>query len=128
MRAIWLSLLILAFTPAQAGDLCDNANSTAEMNQCAQAEHQQADQQLNVAYQAALKRIASQITDTAQKKDTKKAFVEAQRLWVQFRDKDCNAVYKLWRDGTIRGVMYWGCMSEHTEQRTKQIEAFAEQN
>jgi uncharacterized protein YecT (DUF1311 family) len=127
MKAIWLSLAIFVVAPAQAGELCDKAVTTIEINQCSQAEHQAADRKLNVAYQAALKRIESELSDTQQGKDTKKGLMEAQRLWVRFRDKDCKAIYSLWSDGTIRGGMYWGCMIGHTEQRIRELESFTNQ-
>jgi len=117
-------LQAFAASPVAASDLCDKAVTTIDINQCGQSEHQIADKKLNAAYQAALKRIQSDLSDTQQRKDTKQGLVEAQRLFVQFRDKDCGAVYDLWRDGTIRGAMYWGCMIGHTEQRTKELESF----
>jgi len=124
MRISWLFLASIAASPVAASDLCDKAVTTIDINQCGQSEHQIADKKLNAAYQAALKRIQSDLSDTQQRKDTKQGLVEAQRLLVQFRDKDCGAVYDLWRDGTIRGAMYWGCMIGHTEQRTKELESF----
>ncbi len=123
MKISWLLLAIIAASPAVASDLCDKAVTTIEINQCGQSEHQIADKKLNAAYQAALKRIQS-LSDAQQRKDTKQGLVEAQRLWIRFRDKDCSAVYDLWRDGTIRGAMYWGCMIGRTEQRTKELESF----
>ena len=124
MKTILLGLMAIAISPAYAGGLCDKAVTTIDINQCGQSAHQKADQQLNAAYQAALKGIESGISDSEQRKDTKRGLVEAQRLWIQFRDKDCGAVYDLWRDGTIRGAMYWGCMTSRTEQRTKELQSF----
>lgn len=125
MKVICFLLAALTAIDAQAGDACDNVVTTLDINKCAQADHQKSDKRLNVAYKDALKRIESRLENLQQRKDTKQGLVDAQRLWVQFRDKDCGAVYDLWRDGTIRGAMYWGCMTAHTESRTKDLELFA---
>ena len=125
MKILFLTLSTVLACHAQAGNPCDQAMTTPEMNQCAQQEHQQADKKLNAAYQAALKRIDAGLDDEQQRKATRQGLVEAQRFWVQFRDKDCGAEYDWWRGGTIRGVMYWGCMTNRTEKRTKELEQFA---
>ena len=120
MKLIPIALFVLAFQ-AQANDLCDKAVTTPDVNDCGKLEHQRADQKLNAAYKAALERI-DEIDDPQQRKDTRQGLIEAQRLWLQFRDKDCGSVYDFWRDGTIRGAMYWGCMLRRTEQRTKDLD------
>ena len=122
MKFSWLFLLLIA-SSAQANDLCKEAYTTIEINQCAEAEYEKADKKLNAAYQVALK-VSGSIEDKQQRTDTRQGLIEAQRLWVKFRDKDCGAVYSLWSDGTIRGAMFWGCMYERTEQRTKELESF----
>ena len=118
-----LFLLLIATSSAHASDLCKEAYTTIEINQCAEAEYEKADKKLNVAYQGALK-VSESVEDKQQRKDTRQGLIEAQRLWVKFRDKDCGAVYSLWSDGTIRGAMFWGCMHARTEQRTKELESF----
>jgi uncharacterized protein YecT (DUF1311 family) len=125
MNAPRLLLSLIIAAPAWAGDPCDKAITTIEINQCGQSRHQAADRNLNAAYQAALKRIQSRIEDPEQRKHTRQGLVEAQRLWVQFRDKDCGAVYSFWQAGTIRGAMYWGCMTARTQQRLEELESFS---
>jgi uncharacterized protein YecT (DUF1311 family) len=127
MRSFWFILTAMIALQAHAEDLCGKAMTTVEINKCGQANHQKSDKKLNAAYQAALHHIEG-LDDPQQRKDTKQGLIEAQRLWVQFRDKDCGAIYDLWRDGTIRGAMYWGCMTGHTETRTKDLESFADEH
>lgn len=43
---------------------------------------------------------------------------------MKFREADCNALYELYRDGTIRTVMYIGCMQAHAEQRIKELKEY----
>jgi uncharacterized protein YecT (DUF1311 family) len=126
MKILWPLLTITLALPVRAENVCDKAINTPDLNECLHQEHQRIDKKLNSAYQAALNRVSG-IDDDQQRKVTKQELVEAQRLWVQFRDKDCGAIYDLWRGGTIRGAMYWGCMIARTEARTKELEAFASQ-
>lgn len=123
-----LSVLLLLPLSALASDPCDNATSTPEINQCGQIAHQKADRQLNQTYRAAIQRINETLDDAQVRRQTTQSLVAAQRLWVQFRDKDCGAIYRFWSGGTIRGAMYWSCMRERTEARTKELmDAYLEQ-
>lgn len=123
----FLPILAMTFAlQSHASEACGKTGGTPDLNECLSKEHQRIDKKLNSAYQAALDRIAI-MDDDQGRKETKQELVEAQRLWVKFRDKDCNANYRLWGYGTVRGAMYWGCMIERTEARTKELEAFANQ-
>jgi uncharacterized protein YecT (DUF1311 family) len=125
MKRFFLLFSIIVSFHAHAENPCDKAMSTQEINQCGQLEHKKSDAKLNSIYQAALKNIESQVDDEQQKKETKQGLIDAQRLWVKFRDKDCGAVYDYWKGGTVRGAMYWGCMISRTESRIKDLESFA---
>jgi uncharacterized protein YecT (DUF1311 family) len=80
----WLTLACLPLAACAAPEAvkvdCAEAISTLEINQCAQAEVQQADQQ-----------------------------------------QHCAAVYSLWREGSIRGLMHNQCMLQQTRQRTHDV-------
>ena len=125
MKLAWFALALLAPMAALADDSCDRATTTPEINECARSEYQAADEKLGAVYRAALERIRLRLADAQQGADASKGLIQAQRLWGRFRDQDCGAVYELWRDGTIRGVMYWACMAERTEQRMAQLESLA---
>lgn len=124
MKVFFLIFFLAFFSHAHAEDACANAFTTPEINNCEKQVFEATDKKLETAYQAALKYIDNKVEDTRQRADTKQVLVEAQRLWVQFRDKDCDALYTFWRDGTIRGWMYWTCMSARTESRIKELGSF----
>ena len=50
--------------------------------------------------------------------------MDAQRAWISFRDNDCKGRLVLYEAGTIRGAVYAGCLIEHTEQRTRALQAW----
>lgn len=58
------------------------------------------------------------------KSDLKKQLIDAQRVWVKFREADCQAIYTLWSDVTIRNAMYIECMSTRAQQRIKELNEF----
>jgi len=117
----------LVLCGAAAGALaapdCKNAMNTLEINECASIEQKAVEARLNQVYQRVLKTLDGEGRDSAA---TRAKLVAAQRAWVRFREADCDAVYERHAGGTIRTVMYIGCMQSHAEQRIKALEAFAE--
>jgi uncharacterized protein YecT (DUF1311 family) len=89
---------------------CDG--STYEMVDCLKAKTAVWDKRLNKAYQDALKNAVS-----AEQADKLRA---AQRLWVQYRDANCQ--YYDAGEGTIARVEAGECMRSMTEARAKELE------
>jgi uncharacterized protein YecT (DUF1311 family) len=118
-RTLFLFALATASAPALALD-CKNAMSTPEINECAAAEQKAVEAKLNEVYRRVIKSLDTN-KDSAAAKDK---LVLAQRAWVKFREADCEAVYENWAGGTIRTVMYIGCMQQHAEHRIKDLEGF----
>jgi uncharacterized protein YecT (DUF1311 family) len=123
-------LMYLAFTSpvaavsahAQTID-CNNASSTVEMNFCADKDYQAADKSLNTAYATALAYIRSR--DMEKPYDAKSfedSMRNAQRTWVAYRDADCrDLVAQEWSGGSGASSAILGCMTEKTNQRTKEL-------
>lgn len=109
---------LLALADARAVD-CANAVTTPDMNECAAREQKVVEAKLNRTYQQLLKDLND--PDSA---GTKKKLVAAQRAWVKFREADCAAVYEHHSGGTIRNLVYSGCMRGRAEQRITELEAF----
>ncbi|MBE9607918.1 lysozyme inhibitor LprI family protein [Chitinilyticum piscinae] len=120
-------LFCLLAVPAQALD-CRQASSTPDIEQCARMTQEKTEQQLNTVYRRVLKQVeaVSANPETEEQGALKKNFIEAQRLWVKFREADCRNVYSYWSGGTIRGTMYLGCMQSRAEQRIKELQQFVE--
>lgn len=112
----FIALSATSATSAHALD-CQNAATTPDINACAAREQKQVEVKLNQVYQRVLKTV------TAPKVRTQ--FVAAQRAWVKFREADCKAVYEQHADGTIRTVMYLGCMQNRAETRIKELDMFS---
>ncbi|GKX58971.1 lysozyme inhibitor LprI family protein [Leminorella grimontii] len=122
------AMLLCATTPTQAETQpevdCNNAMTTPELNACAEKTFNEADKKLNQAYQALMKTLSQPDEDGLPYSKVKSNLREGQRAWVTFRQKDCDAVFALHSGGTIRSVMYWGCMTDRTSKRTEELTSY----
>lgn len=121
--AVLAVVTLLASLPAAAVD-CAQAITTPDINACAAAEQKKVETELNTVYQHVLHGLEQASTDAERNRKTRAALVEAQRAWVKFREADCKAVFTRHEGGTIRTVMYLGCMQTHAEARIKDLEEY----
>jgi uncharacterized protein YecT (DUF1311 family) len=117
LAALFLTCLAL---PAAAQDIdCANAMAQQELNQCAYADWEAADARLNTAYAAAMKLLKSWDEDMpVAEQGGAVALREAQRAWITFRDKACEAEGFAMRGGSAEPLLVYGCMRQLTEERT----------
>ena len=115
MRWCGVALVLVAATASAAeDDPCVTQRNTIEMNECARRQMQGAEDGLNTTYRAAIAALDKQ-------GDIKKQLIQAQRHWIKFRDTNCNAVLAKNADGSLRTVLYLGCMKQLAEERTQQL-------
>jgi len=115
--------------PALAAIDCANAETTVELNFCADKDYQAADKALNTAYADAVAYNRTRDMDNpSDKTKLEAAMRSAQRAWVAYRDADCKDLVALeWSGGTGATAAILGCMTEKTVQRTKELkERYAE--
>jgi uncharacterized protein YecT (DUF1311 family) len=123
------AVLALAATNAhaQVADPCATQRNTIEIDECGKLTLAKKDKELNAAYQKLMKSlVADDKSDTTDYAEVRKKLLEAQRNWVKFRDSDCKGQLTLHANGTIRGAVYFGCLTERTEQRTKELLKWSE--
>ena len=91
-------------------------STTPDVERCLAADLARADAELNRYYAAATARLVN---------DRQTAAITqlraSERAWVAYRDAECDAIYKRWSDGTIRGAMALGCRTRVTRARTLAI-------
>ena len=124
LMALGLVLLVLPAAAFAQVDPCLSPSTTVEMNACAKTGFDKDEKTLNDTYQQLLKQITKPDQDGVRYGEVKKKLIEAQRAWVTFRKKDCDAVYTYNESGTIRNLEFLGCMRGHTVQRTKELKNF----
>lgn len=124
--ALPFACLLLAARPAHALD-CQKAETTPELNECAARQQKAVELKLNQTYQQALKSLQQPDTEMDKFSATRQKLIEAQRAWVKFREADCEAVYLQHVSGSIRNLMFTGCLQKHAERRIEDLKAvFAE--
>ncbi|QFT29241.1 hypothetical protein FIV00_01970 [Labrenzia sp. THAF82] len=127
---LWgLILVAVLVSPALAEEKvdCNNAMTQLEMTTCTNLDWQQADEELNAAYKAAMAKMRE--TDEFLPEDQRGAaetLREAQRARIPYRDKACDAYGFQARGGTMEPMLVYGCRAQLTEQRTKELEELTE--
>ena len=114
--------------PAAAQEVdCANAMAQQDLNQCAYEEWEAADADLNAAYESAMQLQESWDADLPDdEKGGAKALRDAQRAWITFRDKACEAEGYAMKGGSAEPLLVYGCMRQLTEDRSAQLTAMVE--
>ncbi|GEO18188.1 hypothetical protein MAE02_58840 [Microvirga aerophila] len=116
--AMLTAATILAMSaPALATDKCVNAVDQVTMNACSDAAFKQSDKKLNELY----RQIEARLKDDA---DTKKLLVQAQQVWVKFRDAECSFQTSASAGGTVTPMLASMCMDGLTQSRVKDFESY----
>lgn len=131
---IRFSLIPLVFVaaPALAQEVevdCANAMTQTEMNICAGRDYKAADEDLNLVYQSAM--AVAKEWDLGLSEDlccASEALREAQRAWIPYRDKVCEATGFLVRGGSMEPMIVARCLENITRRRIEDIRAVYELN
>jgi uncharacterized protein YecT (DUF1311 family) len=116
-----LICIVVALVAGQARAACVGPPDVIEACQ----EVDTADAELNKAYRDLIEQLDSPPTGLeAHNAAAKKSLVTAQRSWLEFRDKDCLAVFNI-ADGTSRVALSASCEAEHDLLRAKQLRNMA---
>jgi uncharacterized protein YecT (DUF1311 family) len=91
-----------------AGGPCAIAGSTAATVECFDNAFKAADRDLNALYRHIQKVL---------RPDESKALVQAERLWLQYRDATCEAEYELYGGGTGGPATRLACLESETRSR-----------
>ncbi|WP_066376077.1 MULTISPECIES: lysozyme inhibitor LprI family protein [unclassified Anabaena] len=94
---------------------CNNARTQAEINRCTQLSYQNADRKLNQVYQQLLPTLSG---------SRRRKLISAQQAWIKFRDNNCDYERSLYQGGSIAPSIYAGCLTEMTQQRTRQLQSY----
>lgn len=86
----------------------DVPNSTIAMSECTMRQSQAWDTVLNNVWPITLNKLSP---------GAKTKLRVAQRIWITSRKADCDATYEAYIDGTMRSIVYSGCMSQTTMKR-----------
>lgn len=117
-------LLACLALPAAAQEIdCANAMAQMDLNQCAYQDWEEADARLNAVYKQAMELLKG--WDENLPKDERggaAALKDAQRAWITFRDKACEAEGYAMKGGSAEPLLIYGCMRQLTEERVNHLQ------
>ena len=139
----WLaSVILLAATvvSAQQGQksdvaqhACDQAQTQAEMTQCAGEQYHKADTRLNAIYRKLLdsmQKDLSQAQSAPKDADLVKHSEEAieklkaaEKAWIQYRDLHCEAARHQFEGGSMSPMIRASCMEQTTLDRIEELKS-----
>ncbi|WPO77191.1 lysozyme inhibitor LprI family protein [Flavobacterium sp. KACC 22761] len=86
------------------------AQTQLEMNETAINNFKKADDKLNQVYKNLIKKLDEK---------EKSLLIAAQKNWIKFRDSKCDFEKQEYDGGSIQPLIYYTCLTECTEERTK---------
>ena len=124
-RLLFVGLACLIGVPVWAQDACEGAVSQPDLNDCTAEAFATADEELNLAYEAAM--AAARSYDSSPEGRAEATLRAAQRAWIAYRDAACEAEAALWDGGSAQPMIRSGCLEHLSVQRTEDLWAYAEQ-
>lgn len=127
IAALALSLLmqdprsLLMQDPSEAAIDCTQAVTTLDMNTCAAADLDAAEQRMQDYFERVLLTVGDDAEGPQEAATIRAELLTAQKAWQDYVEADCGAVYTYWQGGTIRVMMALGCKLALTEARTHHL-------
>lgn len=113
-----LALACLALPTAAPAQSCATAKNQMELNACVYEDWQIADAELNATYQRVMAVLKAQDADLdTDLRGGPEALREAQRAWITFRDKTCEAEGFAMRGGSAEPMVVGSCLGRLTRER-----------
>jgi uncharacterized protein YecT (DUF1311 family) len=109
---LWLAGTSINAQKPKKPDPCANPQTQTEMTQCAAEAYKAADKVLNQVYQ----QLVAKLDD-----EEKAQLKEAQTAWLKYRDTNCDFVADQYKGGTMRPMIYAGCLADVTKNRTSEL-------
>jgi uncharacterized protein YecT (DUF1311 family) len=97
---------------------CANIETQSGANACARYKYEQADVQMNKVYAQLMSELGGKDDKNQQK------LKQAQQLWLQYRDANCESESSIYEGGSIRPAVYNHCLATTTEERTRRMKTF----
>lgn len=112
MATLYLSALASAAPAADCGD----EQTQTDMNLCAARDYADVDRQLNEVYREYRKRLSD---------DQKRQLKDAQRAWIEFRDRSCDFESSGVEGGSVHPLIRNSCLAGMTRARIEQLDVLA---
>lgn len=134
--ALGLTIVSAVYSPPEAhaqqepGRDCADPFSQAEINMCAQADHDAADKELSAVYALALEQLREQDKSSAdlgpQYVGAELLLIKSQAAWAANRSDFCAAHQVLFFGGSMRPAVASSCHALLARNRTEELRTFLE--
>jgi uncharacterized protein YecT (DUF1311 family) len=118
---------LLAMTPSQS---CENADTTADIVECANENYRIADAEMTGVWKAAYAKMKKLDLDNPPRSKSELGYaqtlLDSQRKWIAFRDAQCRVVGNRMRGGSGQGYSTTFCLIDVTRGRTVELRETAE--
>jgi uncharacterized protein YecT (DUF1311 family) len=111
MKKILLFVAFLGFTHLAWAD-CSKAEDNVELSNCVDKEHKSAEINLTKSYRALLASLAGQ---------EKQNLIKAQKLWVNFKEFDCQSIGDSYGDGSMAPIAITQCLTNKAIVREQEL-------
>ena len=114
LASFLLAIAAVAYAgpPQKKSEPCPNAQSQAEMNDCAGREYKRADAELNQVYQKLVAMLDA---------DEKTQLKAVEMTWIKYRDANCDFVADQYKGGSIRPMILGFCLADVTRDRANEL-------
>ena len=103
-------------------ELCESTGGLGQQ-ECAQKKMEIADKKLNVTYKELLTKLPEEYGPD--RRNPKKYLIEAQRVWIKYRQTNCEFVGSIFGGAEVwRDAYFENCRVEMTETRTKELQRY----
>ena len=113
MKNVLIVVIFVCFT-----NVVSFGQTQMEMNQQASNDYKKADARMAIVYKKVQKITLSE-TD-------KKLLLDAQRKWIFYKEAHCKSASASYEGGSIKPLIYFNCLTEITNERTKQLNGYLE--
>jgi uncharacterized protein YecT (DUF1311 family) len=121
--------VLLQDAPASGEDVrdvdCNNAQTQADMNQCAAEDYRTADAAMNAQWAETRAAMLAwdEATPPSDNNGAAKRLLASQRAWLAYRDAACDLEGYSAEGGTMQPMMISSCLAELTKRRTEELKS-----
>lgn len=123
------SCVLLKDAPASSEDVrpvdCGNAQTQADMNQCAAGDYRKADAAMNAQWAETRAAMLAwdKATPPSQDNGAAKRLLSSQRAWLAYRDATCDVEGYSVEGGSMQPLIVSSCLTELTTLRTEELKS-----
>ncbi|KQW29168.1 urease-associated protein [Rhizobium sp. Root274] len=121
--------VLLQDAPASGEDVrdvdCNNAQTQADMNQCAAEDYRKADAAMNAQWAETRAAMLAwdKATPPSDANGAAKRLLASQRAWLAYRDAACDVEGYSAEGGSMQPLMISSCLAELTKRRTEELKS-----